>query len=76
MPRRARRERLPSLFGSIGVLEARVLGNATNIPIGWSAVDACTNMAIEIKGVTVRHPCRCVFVEGSPDDGRLRPDGL
>jgi len=42
-------------------------GTLRNIPAGWSAVDACMNMPVEIKGVTVRRPNRCAFVEGSPD---------
>ena len=41
-------------------------GALQNIPEGWTAMDACTNMPVEIKGVTVRRPDRCAFVEGSP----------
>jgi len=41
-------------------------GELQNIPEGWTAMDACTNMPVEIKGVTVRRPDRCAFVEGSP----------
>jgi len=41
-------------------------GTLRNIPDGWSAIDACMNMPVEIKGVTVRRPARCAFVEGSP----------
>ena len=37
-----------------------------NIPEGWTAIDACINMPIEIKGATVRRPNRCAFVKGSP----------
>ena len=37
-----------------------------NIPEGWTAIDACINMPIEIKGVAVRRPNRCAFVKGSP----------
>ena len=36
-----------------------------NIPEGWTAIDACMNMPVEIKGVAVRRPYRCAFVEGS-----------
>ena len=42
-------------------------GTLQNIPEGWSAIGACMNMPVEIKGVTVRRPDRCAFVEGSPD---------
>ena len=41
-------------------------GVLRNIPEGWSAIDACMNMPVEIKGVNVRRPDRCAFVEGSP----------
>ena len=41
-------------------------GALQNIPDGWTAMDACTNMPVEIKGVTIRRPDRCAFVEGSP----------
>ena len=41
-------------------------GMLQSIPEGWTAVDACMNMPVEIKGVTVRRPDRCAFVEGSP----------
>jgi len=41
-------------------------GTLRNIPEGWNAVDACMNMPIEIQGVTVRRPYRCMFVDGSP----------
>jgi len=41
-------------------------GALQNIPEGWTAMEACTNMPVEIKGVTVRRPDRCAFVEGSP----------
>jgi len=37
-----------------------------NIPEDWTAVDACMNMPVEIKGVTIRRPYRCAYVEGSP----------
>jgi len=68
------------MLGGVEVLEARVLWNVTNIPVGCGAVDACANVPTEIKGVTVRRRARCAFVEGSPDpwilDNRLGPDGL
>ena len=41
-------------------------GSLQSIPEGWTAVDACMNMPVEIKGVTFRRPDRCIFVEGSP----------
>ena len=41
-------------------------GVLRDIPEGWSAIDACMNMPVEIKGVTVRRPGRCAFVDGSP----------
>ena len=41
-------------------------GVLRNIPEGWSPVDACMNMPVEIKGVTVRRPYRCAFTLGSP----------
>ena len=41
-------------------------GMLRNIPEGWSTIDACMNMPVEIKGVTVRRPDRCAFVDGSP----------
>ena len=41
-------------------------GELKNIPQDWTAMDACTNMPVEIKGVTVRRPYRCGYVEGSP----------
>lgn len=41
-------------------------GVLRNIPEGWSATDACMNMPVEIKGVTVRRPYRCAYVWGSP----------
>ena len=36
-------------------------GILRNIREGWSAMDACMNMPVEIKGVTLRHPDRCTF---------------
>jgi len=41
-------------------------GMLQNIPEGWSAIDACMNMPVEIKGVTIRRPYRCAFASGSP----------
>jgi len=41
-------------------------GMLQNIPEGWSAIDACMNMPVEIKGVTIRRPYRCAFVDESP----------
>lgn len=41
-------------------------GMLQNIPEGWSTIDACMNMPVEIGGVTVRRPYRCAFVDGSP----------
>ena len=31
-----------------------------NIPEGWSTIDACMNIPVEIKGITIRYPYRCV----------------
>ena len=41
-------------------------GVLRNIPEGWTAMDACTNMPVEIRGVAIRRPNRCGFAEGSP----------
>jgi len=41
-------------------------GILNNIPEDWTDMDACTNMPVEIKGVSVRRPDRCGYVEGSP----------
>jgi len=41
-------------------------GILRNIPEGWSDADACMNMPVEIKGVTIRRPYRCARVWGSP----------
>jgi len=41
-------------------------GTLQNIPEGWTDLDACMNMPVEIKGVTVRRPYRCRYVDGSP----------
>ena len=41
-------------------------GILQNIPEDWTDVDACMNMPTEIKGVSIRRPHRCAYVEGSP----------
>lgn len=41
-------------------------GMLLDIPEGWGAMDACMNMPAEVKGVTVRRPHRCAFVDGFP----------
>jgi len=41
-------------------------GMLQNVPEGWTAMDACTNMPVEIVDVTIRRPDRCASVEGSP----------
>jgi len=41
-------------------------GILQNIPEYWTDLDACMNMPVEIKGVTLRRPYRCAYVEGSP----------
>ena len=41
-------------------------GILQNIPKYWTDLDACMNMPVEIKGVTLRRPYRCAYVEGSP----------
>jgi len=41
-------------------------GVLRNIPEGWSETDACMNMPVVIKGVTVRRPYRCAYEWGSP----------
>ncbi|KAF9651191.1 hypothetical protein BDM02DRAFT_3091558 [Thelephora ganbajun] len=40
-------------------------GILRNIPEGWSAIDACMNMPVEIKGVTIRRPYRCTSIWNS-----------
>ena len=40
-------------------------GILRNIPEDWTDIDACMNMPAEIKGVSVRRPHRCQYVEGS-----------
>ena len=37
-----------------------------NIPEDWTEMDACMNMPTTIKGVFLRRPDRCGYVEGSP----------
>jgi len=41
-------------------------GELKNIPQDWTPMEACTNMPAEIKGVNVRRPYRCAYVDGSP----------
>ena len=41
-------------------------GILRNIPEDWTDIDACMNMPAEIKGVSIRRPHRCQYVEGSP----------
>ena len=36
-----------------------------NIPQDWTDMEACMNMPVEIKDVSVRRPNRCGYVEGS-----------
>jgi hypothetical protein len=40
-------------------------GILRNIPPGRSEVDACMNMPVEIRGVTIRRPSRCQWVDHS-----------
>ena len=42
-------------------------GELQNIPGDWTDLDACMNMPAEIKGVIVRRPDRCEYVDGSPN---------
>jgi len=49
-------------FGSTGPSTSPV----QNIPEDWTAMDACTNMPAKIKGVNLRRPYRCAYVDGSP----------
>ena len=37
-----------------------------NIPEGRSAIDACMNVSVEIKGVNIWRPYRCKLTDGSP----------
>jgi len=41
-------------------------GTLRNIPEDWTDLDACMNMPVEIKGVSVRRPDRCLYVNDSP----------
>ena len=41
-------------------------GILNNIPEAWTDLDACMNMPVEIKGVSIKRPDRCGYVEGSP----------
>jgi len=41
-------------------------GILQNVPNDWTDVEACTNMPVEIEGVTLRRPYRCAHVAGSP----------
>jgi len=38
-----------------------------NIPEDRTDMDACMNMPVEIKGVTLKRPHRCGYVDGSSD---------
>ena len=42
-------------------------GALKNIPDGRTDMDACVNMPVEIKGVTLKRPHRCGYVDGSSD---------
>ena len=39
-------------------------GALQNIPEDWTDLDACMNAPVEIKGVSIRRPYRCAYVEG------------
>ena len=41
-------------------------GTLQNIPEGWTDLDACMNMSVEIKGVPLRRPYRCAYDGSSP----------
>ena len=41
-------------------------GALENIPENWTDMNACMNMPVEIKGVSIRRPDRCSYAEGSP----------
>lgn len=41
-------------------------GVLQNIPKDWTDLDACMNMPVEIKGVSIRRPYRCAYVQDSP----------
>ena len=40
------------------------LGIIRDIPKGWTAIDACMNMPVEIEGVTIRRPDWCTHTLG------------
>jgi len=72
---RAREDRVPQGAFWDGVwpaLDCRAYGKReyqgilNNIPEDWTDLNACMNMPVEIKGVSVRRPDRCGYVEGSP----------
>jgi len=73
---RAREDRVPrgAFWDLISpALDCRAYGKREywaalrNIPEGWSATDACMNTPAKVKGVTVRRPYRCAFVDGSSE---------
>jgi hypothetical protein len=41
-------------------------GTLQNTPGDWTDLDACMNMPVEIKGVTLRRPNQCAYDEASP----------
>jgi len=41
-------------------------GVLRDIPKGWTDLDACMNMPVEIKGVSFRRPYRCAYDRSSP----------
>lgn len=41
-------------------------GILRNIPQDRNDLDACMNMPVQIKGVTIKRPERCLYEEGSP----------
>jgi len=72
---KAREDRVPqgafwdALWESVECLaygKREYWGILQNIPGDWTAMDACMNTPAEIKGVPVRRPDRCGYVEGSP----------
>ena len=46
--------------------EREYRGALQNIPKNWADMDACMAMPAEIKRVTLAHPHRCGYIEGSP----------
>jgi len=46
--------------------EREYWGVLRNIPQGWSGMDACMEMPVEIKDVTIKRPSRCGYIRGSP----------